>query len=76
MTGTPELMPATLRAADLLSDLLATVRLSGAVLFRAEFHEPWAVGVPEALQLKQAIPFPTEHCIPFHVVATVVAGST
>lgn len=70
MTGTPELMPATPRAADLLSDLLATVRLSGAVLFRAEFHEPWSVWVPDALQLKQALPFPTEHCIPFHVVAT------
>ena len=70
MTGTPELMPQTPRATDLLSDLLSTVRLSGAVLFRAEFREPWAVGVPDASRLAGALPFRTEHVIPFHVIAT------
>jgi AraC family transcriptional regulator, alkane utilization regulator len=69
MTETPEVLPQTPRGTDLLSDLLGTVRLSGAVLFHAELGEPWAVAVPDASQLAQALPFRTEHIIPFHVIA-------
>lgn len=68
MTGTPH-TPATLRATDPLSDLLSTVHLSGAVLFRAEFHEPWAIAVCDGTRLARAVPFRTEHVIPFHVIA-------
>ena len=77
MTRTPELRAETPpRAAaagldppeDQLSDLLATVHLSGTVLFRAELGEPWAVAVPEARDLASLLPFPTEHVVPFHLV--------
>ena len=77
MTGTPQhLAEAPRRPAladadgstDLLSDLLGTVHLTGAVLFRAELGEPWAISVPEACDLSRLLPFPTEHVIPFHVV--------
>jgi AraC-like DNA-binding protein len=57
-------------AADLLSDLLSTIRISGAVLFRAEFREPWGIGVCDAAHLARALPFRTERVIPFHVIAT------
>lgn len=77
MTGTPDLLAGTPdrpeRAAadvpsDLLSDLLGTVHLSGAVLFLGELREPWAISVPPAGDLAGMLPFPTEHVIPFHLV--------
>ena len=55
--------------ADLLSDILRTVHLSGVVLFRAEFHEPWSVATPDSCQLARSLPFRTERIIQFHIVA-------
>lgn len=70
MTGTPPVLPETPGApSDALSDLLDTMHLSGMVLFRAEFTEPWSVMAPDAAQLARVLPFRTEHIIPFHVVA-------
>ncbi|MBI1423207.1 MAG: helix-turn-helix domain-containing protein [Gammaproteobacteria bacterium] len=78
MTETPRFLPGTPPAAlqpegvglaDLLSDILRTVHLSGMVLFRAEFREPWSVATPASCQLAQSLPFPTEHIIQFHIVA-------
>lgn len=40
---------------DMLSDILRTVHLSGVVLFRAEFQEPWPVATPDFCQLAQAV---------------------
>ncbi len=77
MTGTPEVHSETPQRqaptppdgpVDLLSDLLGTVHLSGAVLFRAEFGEPWAIAVPEACDMAHMLPTPTEHVVPFHLV--------
>jgi AraC-like DNA-binding protein len=76
MTVTPEFLaekpllagPAEAGAPDLLSDLLGTVHISGAVLFRAELGDPWAVDVPGASDLAAMLPFPTEHIVPFHLV--------
>ena len=62
-----EMPPAS---ADLLSDLLGSMQLSGMVLFRAEFCEPWSVVTPDSRQLARVLPFRTEHIIPFHVIAT------
>ncbi len=62
LTETPEV--------DLLSDLLDRMNLSGMVLFRAEFREPWSVLTPNSAQLAKVLPFRTEHIIPFHVIAT------
>lgn len=68
MTETPENLTET-PPGDLLSDLLDSMHLSGTVLFRAEFREPWSVATPNCRQLAQVLPFRTEHIIPFHVIA-------
>ena len=70
MTGTPEVLSETPPVpADVLSELLGTMRLSGTVLFRAEFREPWSVVTPEGCEIAQALPFRIERVIPFHVIA-------
>lgn len=71
MTETPRALSETpLASSDVLSDLLARMRLSGMVLFRAEFREPWSVMTPDCRQLARMLPFRTERIIPFHVVAS------
>jgi AraC-like DNA-binding protein len=71
LSGTPpgDLSAGSAGLADLLSDILRTVHLSGVVLFRAEFHEPWSVATPDSCQLALALPFRTERIIQFHIVA-------
>ena len=70
MARLPKVLTETPRgSADLLSDLLGSMQLSGTVLFNTEFHEPWAVTTPGSTRLAQVLPFKTEHIIPFHVVA-------
>lgn len=70
MTERPDDLPETSSlTTDPLSDLLASMHLAGAVLFRAEFREPWCVVTPGARQLAQVLPFRTERIIPFHIVA-------
>lgn len=56
-------------ATDLLSDLLGCMHLSGVVLFRTEFREPWGLVSPAACDLSRMLPFRTERIIPFHIVA-------
>jgi AraC-like DNA-binding protein len=75
MTGTPGIRAGTPERSrptpaprpDLLSDLLATVRVSGTVLFRAEFREPWGIAIPEACDMLPVVPGRLETVIPFHV---------
>jgi AraC-like DNA-binding protein len=69
MTETPRVLPETPAGTDLLSDLLGNMHLSGVVLLRTEFREPWSLLTPDARQLARLLPFRTEHIIPFHVVA-------
>jgi len=69
MIETPQTLTETPKV-DLLSDLLDRMNLSGMVLFRAEFREPWSVLTPNSAQLAKVLPFRTEHIIPFHVIAT------
>lgn len=69
MTETPEILSQT-PPGDVLSDLLDNMHLSGTVLFRAEFSEPWSVTTPDCHQLAHVLPFRTEHIIPFHVIAS------
>jgi AraC family transcriptional regulator, alkane utilization regulator len=69
MAETSEDLIETPRAsADPLSDVLDSMHLSGTVLFRADFREPWSVATPDSVQLARTLPFRTEHLIPFHVV--------
>lgn len=75
MTGAPGIHAATPDESpprpapqlDLLSDLLATVRVSGAVLFRAELREPWGIAIPDARDMRPMLPGCVEKVIPFHV---------
>ncbi|MGH8745544.1 MAG: AraC family transcriptional regulator [Burkholderiales bacterium] len=74
MIETPQALPqkrgpAAAGGVDLLSHLLGSMHLSGMVTFRAEFREPWAVSTPGTRNLARALPFRTEHIIPFHVLA-------
>ena len=71
MTETQRVLPETPQAvtADLLSDLLGSMHLSGVVLFSTEFREPWGLVSPAACELSRMLPFRTEHIIPFHIVA-------
>lgn len=69
MIETPQVLPETPGPTDLLSDLLGSMHLSGAVFLRAEFHEPWSLLTPHASQLARLLPVRTEHIIPFHLVA-------
>ncbi len=71
MTETPQALSETpAPSGDLLSDLLDIMRVSGTVLFRAEFREPWSVEAPESCELARVLPFRSEHIIPFHVLAS------
>lgn len=71
MTETQRVLPETPGpvSADLLSDLLGSMHLSGAVLFSTEFHEPWGLVAPAACDLSRVLPFRTEHIIPFHIIS-------
>ncbi|MGA9991364.1 MAG: AraC family transcriptional regulator [Thiobacillaceae bacterium] len=54
---------------DLLSDLLGNMHLTGVVLFRTSFREPWGLISPAASDLSRMLSFRTEHIIPFHIIA-------
>jgi AraC-like DNA-binding protein len=71
MSETQRVLPETPQAvtADLLSDLLGSMHLSGVVLFSTEFREPWGLVSPAGSELSRMLPFRTEHIIPFHIVA-------
>ena len=71
MTETQSILSETPNPApvDLLSDLLGSMRLSGAVLFSAMFREPWGLAAPAGCELSCMLPFRTEYIIPFHIIA-------
>ena len=55
-------------AGDALSDLLRTVRLTGATFFDIEGHEPWAVCSPAPSSILPKILPGADHLISYHVV--------
>jgi AraC-like DNA-binding protein len=55
-------------AADALSDLLRTVRLTGAVFFDLDLSEPWAAETPPASECRPFVMPAAQHVIEFHVV--------
>jgi AraC-like DNA-binding protein len=54
---------------DVLSDLLRTARLKGAIFYYIEGADPWVAEVPAARELVPAIMPGAEHMIEFHGVA-------
>lgn len=69
MTETSRVLSETPGNADLLSDLLGSMHLSGAVFLRTEFLEPWSILTPDACQLARMLSLRSERTIPFHIVA-------
>lgn len=69
MIETPQVLPETPDTADLLSDLLGSMHLSGVVMFRTEFREPWSLLTPDGAQMARLLRIRAAHIIPFHVIA-------
>lgn len=56
-------------AIDLLSDVLAMVRLTGALVFRVDIHGPWGIaGHPTLEKFAPLLPAGTNQVIAFHMV--------
>src|SRR5512139_2531383 len=55
-------------AADVLSDLLKTVRLTGAAFFEIAAEAPWAVASPPRAAILPKILPGADHLIAYHVV--------
>jgi AraC-like DNA-binding protein len=55
-------------AGDALSDLLKTVRLTGATFFDIEGHDPWAVCSPAPASILPKVLPGADHLISYHVV--------
>ena len=75
MTQTPSFMPETpgqcgaRMAVDLLSDALAFVRLTGALIFRVDITGPWGIaGDPKVDKFAPLLPPGTSQIIVFHIV--------
>jgi AraC-like DNA-binding protein len=55
-------------AGDVLSDVLRTVRLTGAVFFVTEASSPWVLEIPDGATLAPAILPGAQHVLSYHVV--------
>jgi AraC-like DNA-binding protein len=53
---------------DVLSDILKTVRISGSVLFRAEFTAPWSLAAPHSRLLAPMFVPNAKRMLLFHIV--------
>lgn len=53
---------------DVLSDVLRVIRLSGAVLFRADFTAPWDVSSPSSQQISEILMPGAGRMVLFHIV--------
>lgn len=71
MTAAPEQLiakPGIEPAQDILSDVLARVRLSGAIFLQGEYAAPWAFDSPESHELIRVLAPGARHLIVFHIV--------
>jgi AraC-like DNA-binding protein len=55
-------------AVDVLSDVLRTIRLTGAVFFPLEASAPWADDIPAATGLVPAVLPGAQHVVSYHIV--------
>lgn len=53
---------------DPYSEMLATMKLKGALYFRAEFTAPWFINAPPSSQLARVLGLGTTHVINFHLL--------
>ncbi|MGH7264140.1 MAG: cupin domain-containing protein, partial [Candidatus Rokuibacteriota bacterium] len=70
MSASPALESTTGGAAspDALSDVLRTVRLTGALFFLTEAASPWTIEIPDGATLAPVILPRAQHVISYHVV--------
>jgi len=61
---------------DILSDVLRTVRLSGAVFFDVEATTPWVAEAPPAASLAPLVMMNSEHIIEYHVITSGYGWAT
>lgn len=54
---------------DILSEVLRTVRFSGAIDLRTEFSAPWMIETSSCADFADSIQSHTQHIVPFHIVA-------
>ncbi len=72
MTGTPTVLtgpPKHPESADLLTEVLRTIRLTSAVLWRADNSEPWRIYTANAAAVARWVGLEGKHLVLFHVVA-------
>jgi AraC-like DNA-binding protein len=69
LTGTPSLA-GTATATRLLSDVLARIRLTGALFLKGEYSAPWAFDSPGSCVLAEVLSQDAERIIVVHVVRT------
>lgn len=53
---------------DVLSEVLKTVKLDGAVFFHGEFSSPWCAREPDACTMASYLPANSQHVVIFHLV--------
>jgi AraC-like DNA-binding protein len=56
-------------AGDVLSDVLRTIRLTGALFFPFQASSPWADEIPEATALVSSVLAGTQHVVSYHIVS-------
>ncbi len=78
----PLLAPTTGAEVDVLSDVLRTVKLTGALFFRLEASSPWADEIPGATIFAPTVLPGVQHVVSYHIVthgacwATILGGPT
>lgn len=68
MTTQPGIDASAAETADTLSDVLQTVKLTGALFFRTDAAPPWGVEVPDGAALAPIILPGAQHVMSYHVV--------
>jgi AraC-like DNA-binding protein len=53
---------------DLVSDVLRTVRLAGALFFRVEVTAPWVMEIPDGATLAGSLPSGAQNVVSYHIV--------
>lgn len=70
MTTTSPIEPATtVRSADVLSDVLRAVRLTGAVYFDFDLSAPWVAEAPHSRDIASTVMPGAQRVIEYHVIA-------
>lgn len=57
-------------SAEILSDVLRTVRLTGAIFFEVEARAPWVAEAPPTSELAERVMPGAEHVIEYHIVVS------